>query len=89
MNSPRAQTTRLASFEPVFVVVALPVTYFVNRNHICIICRERIQVITPPTRFWCEGGVQIVGVLLRKNGPPTRVCSEGGSVGCGGVVLDY
>ena len=27
-----AQTTRLASFEPVLVVIILPVTYFVDRN---------------------------------------------------------
>jgi hypothetical protein len=50
-----------------------------------MLSREKVQIVTPPTHFWSEGGV--VGVLTHKNDPPTRVCSEGGSVSMGCVVV--
>jgi hypothetical protein len=37
-----------------------------------------IQKSTPPTRVWHEVGFG--GVMSRQIGPPTRVCSKGGSM---------
>jgi hypothetical protein len=57
---------------------------------------QEIQEMTPPTRFWSEGGVcgckygpparvcsegGSMGLVTRRYGPPTRSCCEGGSVG--------
>ena len=67
-----AQTTRLASFGPVFISIR---SY--SRNLHCRRATSSILYVKRPHRL---AFVARVGLLSCKNSPPTRVCSEGGSI---------
>ena len=61
-NSRRAQTTRLASFVPFFVVAALPALYFVNIIYKALVSikknkeKQEKTHVGPEQRVWrCSG----------------------------------
>ena len=100
-----AQTTRLMSFGPVFVVPAQSIMYLVIRTYIysrAFVSIEKKQRkkkkkthLWPKRRVWRRLGLfsssptslLCIGALSRKNDPPARVCSKGGSLSCGRVVV--
>ena len=100
-----AQTTRLTSFGPVFVVPAQSITYLVKRAYIYIVeillvskkneGKRKKTHLWPKRRVWRHLGLfsssptslLCIGALSHKDDPPTRVCSEGGLLSCGCVVV--
>ena len=100
-----AQTTRLTSFGPVFVVPAQSIMYLVIRTYIysrAFVSIEKKQRkkkkktdLWPKRRVWHRLGLfsslptslLCIGALSCKNDPPARVCSEGGLLSCGCVVV--